>query len=662
VLAFNLSFWYLASFFTDTLDSRLVRWLGLVIAAGIPSNAERFFRAFVAEDPKSPLPLSRHVWIGTVAAGIGLVIGLFFPIADRLWFTIPFFLFIFGSLGYCVYLLAQRQRSHPNRSTATRLQFLLYGGAATVFLAATDFLPHIGLPFPTLGNVLTVIYLYFISQTLFHYRLLDIKELLAKMVSLAALVLILSSIYGLLLAWVGPKQSGLFFFNTIVASFVILVIFEPLRGLIEERVNRWLFAEKYEFSRRLRVLARTLANIIEVRPLVSQLLSDLEATGRVTHVSVYLADPSGASYHLAGHVGPRPVDSWDRNARRLFFDRLHREGLLTREVMERERAEAETEEASVSATNVLTTMEAMLADVCIPLLSDGKLLGLLALRDDRLREAYASEELELLKQVAIQAALTLRNSKSYEVMKERERLAALGQMAAGLAHEIRNPLGAIKGAAQLIRTSGSEAGGAQNEDAQFLAVIVEEVNRLDQVVSQFLGYARPDRGERQRLMINEVVRKTLQLLASQTADDELEIESTLASELPEVRGDPEQLLQVFLNLALNAIQAMTSPGKLTIATRLRPAYRESYAARLVEVSFADNGPGIDPEVLPDIFIPFFTTKERGTGLGLPICQRIVESHHGLIEVQSEPQKGATFSVVLPVADEVDATGTHTLSL
>jgi two-component system sensor histidine kinase HydH len=366
VLAFNLSFWYLASFFTDTLDSRLVRWLGLVIAAGIPSNAERFFRAFVAEDPKSPLPLSRHVWIGTVAAGIGLVIGLFFPIADRLWFTIPFFLFIFGSLGYCVYLLAQRQRSHPNRSTATRLQFLLYGGAATVFLAATDFLPHIGLPFPTLGNVLTVIYLYFISQTLFHYRLLDIKELLAKMVSLAALVLILSSIYGLLLAWVGPKQSGLFFFNTIVASFVILVIFEPLRGLIEERVNRWLFAEKYEFSRRLRVLARTLANIIEVRPLVSQLLSDLEATGRVTHVSVYLADPSGASYHLAGHVGPRPVDSWDRNARRLFFDRLHREGLLTREVMERERAEAETEEASVSATNVLTTMEAMLADVCIP--------------------------------------------------------------------------------------------------------------------------------------------------------------------------------------------------------------------------------------------------------------------------------------------------------
>ena len=117
--------------------------------------------------------------------------------------------------------------------------------------------------------MLTVIYMYFLSQTLFHYRLLDIKELLGKMVTLSALVLMLTIIYGLLLSWVGRDQPGVFFFNTIVASFVILVIFEQLRTWVEDRVNRWMFREKYEFSRRLRCCARSWPTSSRSAPLVA---------------------------------------------------------------------------------------------------------------------------------------------------------------------------------------------------------------------------------------------------------------------------------------------------------------------------------------------------------------------------------------------------------
>jgi signal transduction histidine kinase len=680
VLCFNLCFWYLASFFHATLKAGPVLWTSLLFALTIPTSAERFFRAFLAEDPRRPEPISRPAVLLTALFYLALLYaGLFYPLHKTKFFTVPVFVFVFGSLYRCMHLIWVRQRAVATRSRpeATRLTYLLYGGAATVTLAATDFLPRSGIAFPTIGNVLTIIYMYFISQTLFHFRLLDIKELLGKMVTLSALVLMLTVIYGLLLVWVGSDRPGVFFFNTIVASFVILIIFEQLRTWVEDRINRWMFREKYEFSRRLRQLRAELANVIEPGPLVSRILRQLEESERVTHASIYFADATGASYRLAGHVGPKPVERLEGAPRQHFLDRLRELGLLNVEALERELAAqtAEGMEAAAVTRNMLAVMEELHAGVCIPLVLEEQLLGLLALRDDRLREAYASDELDDLRKLAAQAAITLRNSKAYEQIKERARLAALGEMAAGLAHEIRNPLGAIKGAAQLLRAGaaapgaeapeGAEAarpeeGGA--ESGEYMEIIVEEVNRLDRVVSQFLGYARPDRGERQELAINDVIVKTLPLIGAQAGA--VKVETELAGDLPPVRADPEQMRQVFLNLGINAVQAMQQnggAGTLRVATRLRRSWKQGELVPLVEVAFHDSGPGIPEEALANIFIPFYTTKQGGTGLGLPICQRIVESHRGSIEVQSHVGAGSVFSVLLPPADSVTATGTHTMS-
>jgi signal transduction histidine kinase len=261
-------------------------------------------------------------------------------------------------------------------------------------------------------------------------------------------------------------------------------------------------------------------------------------------------------------------------------------------------------------------------------------------------------------------AITVQNSKLYERMKERDRLAALGEMAAGLAHEIRNPLGAIKGAAQLLTppagdgAAGSDGHGVPPEAREFLGIIVEEANRLNRVVSQFLDYARPYRGEPQPLDVNEVVRKTAQLVTppplSSDAPDApppppVEVHLQLADELPRTRADAEQLRQVFLNLAINAVQAMPSGGKLTISTALRKPGRR--AMSMLEVRFRDTGVGIPAQELKNLFIPFYTTKDKGTGLGLPISQRIVENHGGTIEVRSRVGVGSTFTVVLPVVVE-----------
>ena len=662
VLCFNLCFWYLAAFFHATLQSSALLWVSLLFAVAIPTNAERFFRAFLSEWPRAE-PLSRPVVLGTWLFYLALgYAALFHPLHKARWFQVPLFAFVFASLYHCVYLIYARVRSR-SRPESTRLTYLMIGGAAAVSLAAADFLPKTGLAFPTIGNVLTIIYMYFISQTLFHYRLLDIKELLGKMVTLSVLVLMLTIIYGLLVVWVGRDRPGVFFFNTIVASFVIMIIFEQLRTWVEERVNRWMFREKYEFSERLQRLRLELANIIEVQPLVSRILRHLEDSERVTHASIYLVDLSGAYFRLAGHIGPRPIDQLEGGTRLLFLDRLREAAILTQEGLERELAAQSLEgqeEAATATRNFLATLEDLRAGVCIPLSLDNQLLGLLNLRDDRLREAYASDELDDLRRLAAQAAITLRNSKVYEQMKERDRLAALGQMAAGLAHEIRNPLGAIKGAAQLLRPVGPTDAATERESelgeaAEYTSIIVEEVNRLDRVVSQFLGYARPDRGQREPLSINEVVHKTLPLLEAQAQG--VELITLLAPELPQVRADAEQLRQVFLNLGINAIQAMEGGGgTLTVTTRLRRGTKRGELAAFVEVAFQDTGKGIPDEQLSDIFIPFFTTKQGGTGLGLPICQRIIENHRGRIEVTSRVGTGSMFTVLLPFADE--ETGSH----
>jgi signal transduction histidine kinase len=332
------------------------------------------------------------------------------------------------------------------------------------------------------------------------------------------------------------------------------------------------------------------------------------------------------------------------------------------EQLEREHAAkgAAPEPETETIDAIARTLDEMQAALVIPIVADEQIIGLLGLKDERVREAYATDEIDLFRGVAAQMAITVQNSKLYERMKERDRLAALGEMAAGLAHEIRNPLGAIKGAAQLLTPQADAAGdghGVPLEAREFLGIIVEEANRLNRVVSQFLDYARPYRGEPQPLDVNEVVRKSAQLVtppplpASEGGEPAppVEVHLQLADDLPRARADAEQLRQVFLNLAINAVQAMPSGGKLTISTALRKAGRRS--TPMLEVRFRDTGVGIPAQEQKNLFIPFYTTKDKGTGLGLPISQRIIENHGGTIEVRSRVGVGSTFTVVLPLSEE-----------
>ena len=263
-------------------------------------------------------------------------------------------------------------------------------------------------------------------------------------------------------------------------------------------------------------------------------------------------------------------------------------------------------------------------------------------------DAYSADEVILLEELALKASVVLENSRQHRELQARDRLAVLGRMAAGLAHEVKNPLGAIKGAAQLLNDAPQRAG--DEVEKEFISIILEEVDRLDRVVGSVLSYARPARASIGPVDVGKVVIRTAKILEAESPGCVLT--TRVAPALPTVRVDAEQLRQVLINLIRNAVQAMSGQGEVVISAQIssagRPERGSSGAPEWVAIMVSDRGPGISPEVRQNLFVPFVTTKERGSGLGLAISQRIVEEMAGRIEVDSRSDTGSTFSVYLPI--------------
>ena len=235
-----------------------------------------------------------------------------------------------------------------------------------------------------------------------------------------------------------------------------------------------------------------------------------------------------------------------------------------------------------------------------------------------------------------------------ETVRHADRLSSLGTLAAGLAHEIKNPLGGIKGAAQLLEMELAE----DHEMREYTRVVLKEVQRVNRIVEELLELAAPRKLKQEPVNLHKVLGDIVLLQKRAAEGKSISFVQQFDPSIPPILADEGLLTQLFLNLIKNAVEAIADEGLIRISSRVLADYSMTQKgegrSRMVALDVSDNGPGIPPEVLNNLFTPFFTTKARGTGLGLAICQKIVAEHRGMMKVESDPGKGTTFTVMLPL--------------
>jgi len=261
-----------------------------------------------------------------------------------------------------------------------------------------------------------------------------------------------------------------------------------------------------------------------------------------------------------------------------------------------------------------------------PLTQKGRVVGFWSIARDLTERKRMEEELR----------------KAQEQVVRSERLAAIGQLAGGVGHELRNPLGAIKNAAYYVKGKVAKSELAQKEPRviEFLNIMDDEINACTKIINDLLGFSRVGKPSVSPTQINNVIEDAL---SRTTIPENIELVKKLDAELPQVEIDASQIQQVVVNMISNAVQAMPEGGELKIGTKKKEGF--------LEVEIADTGCGIPKEARDKIFDPLFTTRAKGIGLGLAVCKAIIDRHEGKIEVKSQVEKGTTFIIKLPLKKE-----------
>jgi len=523
---------------------------------------------------------------------------------------------------------------------------------ATGFGVITNlFLPMTGVSrFNWLGPAFTVIMVGLTAYSIVKHRLMDINIVFKKGTTYILLLMFLF-VPSFLLILVSQKiffDKISYLFSAVIVAllFLITILFYRIKPQTEKAVEQILFKKLYDYRETLAEFSKAMVSILDLQSLSNKIIETISQTMGVEKASLFLWNEEKGSYSLFESKNIKMTDSSPQLPK---DNPLPRYLQKVREIIIRE--ELAKWAHAPELNDVVNGMSLLEAEVSIPFISKGQLIGMINLSHKFTKDIYSHEDIELLSTLANQTAVAIENARLYEDLKRSksyirraDRLASLGTLTAGLAHEIRNPLVAIKTLTQLLPDRLDD----EEFRDQFLKIASGEVDRISSLVNELLDFARPSDPKLKFEDINTILDGMILLVSTETKKKQINILKNYASDLPPAQIDREQIKQVFLNVLLNAIQATPENGRIMVKTRafMKPG-GESYA----QIEFADTGCGIPGEHLEEIFNPFFTTKSTGSGLGLSISHQIVQDHRGYIDVESQLDKGSSFFINLPVKQD-----------
>jgi signal transduction histidine kinase len=521
-----------------------------------------------------------------------------------------------------------------------QIKYLIFG-IVTMAIAGTvinllNYFFQLKWPIFFLASLYSLLVSLFFAIALIRYRLLDIHLIIRGGIVYSIVSGLILAIYILIIKNIGEAISRKAYGRSLlVESAMILALvfmFLPFQRKVGDWIDRFFYRERVRFRAKLSEFGRTLTELVDLDEVARTTVHFITQTFHVDPVAFFFLKEDGDEYR---QIFGNPFQEEKKYlSQSPFAKRMKSDGRpVDLEHLREEAGGVEEIDDLVEGGWVLAA----------PVLLKEKLVGFLLLGKKRSQEDYTEEEIELLEAFLNQSALAVSRALVYRDMSlkdkqilQAEKMAAIGQLAAGIAHEIRNPLGIIAGSAETIQKHDQHR--IREEMTRY---ILEESRRINGLITNLLDFAKPKEPQLVQCDLREVLEKTLLLLSPQAHTLGVEIKKEIPPVSIRVSVDPEQMRQAFTNLGVNALEAMPHGGALTVTLK-------ENAGNRVLVQFSDTGKGVPKEMQSKVFDPFFTTKEGGTGLGLSIAHRIVAQHGGDILVEEGRQGGSTFTISLPV--------------
>ncbi len=580
-----------------------------------------------------------------------------------------FLLFFFTCAVYSIYLLFKSLR-RAGGVKQNQLKYVFIGTLVGYLGGSTNYPLWYHIEIPPLGNILITVYVFIVAYAIVTYRLMDINVVITKGTVFAvvyALVLGIPMGVGYWGRTYLLGRIGVNWWLVPVGMALLLASLGPaIYGFIRRKTEAALFKKRQRYQENLIALAKQMTLTKDLRQLMVLIVRRVTREIGISHARIYLLDNKANEYVREVHYG--------KERRRQFGDSLPNEAPLVQMLYRSRDIGPLLKEEVIShfqtrepehLKEVEAQLRSMGAAVLLPAFIGEELITFLVLGTKRSREIYTPDDLGMFKILAGQSALAIENALFYQELKESQaamvqasKLSSIGELAAGFAHQIDNPLAIISAGCELCIRDIKEWLGKRDLPDEEKKVLEEMKDRMEKVidtdyraadlVQRIKGYAKPSEKDFEPVGLNSVMETVLILAQYHISRGGINVTKDIPQDLPKIKGLGVQIEQVFLNMIINACEAMAGKkGELTISARVGSDNPDR-----IEVAVADNGCGIPQENLKKLFDLFFTTKgPQGTGMGLSMAYRIIKDHNGDIDIESEVGKGTKFTVFLPIWEE-----------
>ncbi len=610
--------------------------LAFHFSLALADNRDRRWTAVLAVGYAAATALALANAAGFLVSGVRPHIWGWYPQPTRLYAGVT--VLILGYLGLTVERVYHTYRHPVSARQRTRAKFWVLATAMQMPFAVTNLLPMYGINVYPLGNFGNVVFIAILGYAIVRHRLMDVDYVVRKFLAFALASGIVLVPGGAAFVWIytlAPAGAATVVLGAALALAIVATVLIPtLQTGFETRLQRAMFPARYDYYARLRHLAGELVYELDRAVLLEKLGRELESILELERCDVVARDEETGRWRgIRGSMDAPPDD--------IVAALEHvRAPLLT--------VELEAASPLASALCQVRGWEAVL-----PLRFRDGLTAFVGLGPNKDFRLFSREDLQLLTTLAVNASVALENARlsaqlrrSEKVLEQSSRLSSLGMLAAGIAHEIRNPLSAVKTFLDLL----PERLADHDFVHEFRDTSLGELRRVTNLITDLLALGKSSAAKHAAIDLAPTLEPVIRLMESTAHKRRIEVLYRHEGELPTVFANADQLKQITLNLILNAVEASQPGANVTVTMR-------GDAERAI-LEIADEGSGIPADTLDHIFDPFYTTKETGTGLGLALVYQMVREHGGDITVESTVGRGTTFRVALPAADaEFRQTGT-----